>query len=35
MGSSTISEQDFTQNVEVTYSMYLAVHRPVAQNAGT
>ena len=33
---STISEQDFSQNVgEVTYSIYLAVYWPIAQNIGT
>ena len=34
--SSTISEQDFNQNVgEVAYSIYLAVYRPLAENIGT
>ena len=33
---STISEQDFNQNVrEVAYSIYLAVYWPIAQNVGT
>jgi len=33
---STISEQDFNQNVgEVACSNYLAVYYPIAQNVGT
>jgi len=32
---STISEQDFNQNDEVAYSIYITVYWPIAQKVGT